>query len=63
MNRGGLLRRNYFTCDSVAAQLILHGCDAACAASILAILIAIAIQIPLKSIVFQSIVIKVSKKH
>ena len=51
MHRGRQLRRNncgasvlrsYFTCVALAPQLFLNGCADACAASILAILSAIA---------------------
>ena len=52
-------------CDatiSLVAQLLLNGCADACAASILAILSAIAIQIRLWMIVFQSTLMKVKKK-
>ena len=44
---------------ALAPQLFLNGCADACAASILAILSASAIQIQLGMIVFQSNVIKV----
>ena len=48
---------------ALALQLFSKGYADACAASISAILSAIAIQIRLGMIVFQSFVIKLSKKH
>ena len=60
---GGSLRRNYFLAIALAPQLFLKGCADACAASILAILSASAIQIRFGMIIVQSNVIKVKKKH
>ena len=65
MSTGHLRRNNcgatILLAIALAPQLFLSGCADACAASTLAILSAIAIQLRLEMIVFQLNVIKVEK--